>query len=224
MSRFNIRVMFADDHPVMLLGIRQALKEVQTIAYVGDASNSTELVDKLNCTECDVLVTDYGMPGGDYGDGLAMLSFLRRSYPSLKIVVLTMMDNPAMLNVLLAQHVNGVVSKSDDVSHLIPAIHAAYSNGRYLSPAIEEMIGVRTGDKIAGIVPVMLTRRETEVIRLLGDGLTVNQISERLNRSKKTISGQKISAMKKLGITRDIDIYKYVMETGLALSSTITME
>ncbi len=114
MSRYGIRVIFADDHPVLTLANRHVVAAVPTIACVGDARNSTELVDLLQRTPCDVLVTDYAMPGGEYGDGRTLISFLTRRYPALKLVVTTMMDNPMVLRSLFGQRIHCVVSKSDD--------------------------------------------------------------------------------------------------------------
>src|SRR5207253_625021 len=89
---------------------------------------------------CDVLVTDYAMPGGEYGDGITLLKFIQRRYPELKIIVMTMMDNPGVLRTLVTLGVSCILSKSDDSTHLIPAVHIAFSGGRYFSPTIEHMV------------------------------------------------------------------------------------
>ncbi|MEA9982991.1 response regulator transcription factor, partial [Herbaspirillum sp. RTI4] len=135
----TVRVIIADDHPTVLLGIKHALVAGKTIDVVGMAKNSHELIRMLAVEECDVLVTDYSMPGGDYGDGLPLLGLIQRSHPHLHIVVMTMMDNPALLKTLLKNGVRCLVHKSDDVMHLIPAVHAAHAGGQYLSPAITAM-------------------------------------------------------------------------------------
>lgn len=96
MSLHRIRVMVADDHPAISLGISYELSQCGSLEMLGQVSNSTELIGRLNEGDCDVVIVDYTMPGGKYGDGLALLSLLRRRYPHLQLVVFTMLNNPVL--------------------------------------------------------------------------------------------------------------------------------
>ncbi|WP_371142552.1 response regulator [Burkholderia cepacia] len=211
MDEFFVRVMVADDHPSSALGMSQALAGSSTIKLLGTVSNSTDLVAMLDEQQSDVLVVDYVMPGGKYGDGLSLLSFLQRRYPALRLVTITMIDNPSVLLAIQKQGVGCILSKSDAISHLVGAVHAAFVGANYLSPFVKKLLedcqpsaGIRT-----------LTAREIEVVRLYGAGLTVGEIAVQLHRSKQTISSQKSSAMKKLGIVRDADLIRYATEGHL---------
>jgi len=211
MDEFFVRVMVADDHPSSALGMSQALAGSSTIKLLGTVSNSTDLVAMLDEQQSDVLVVDYVMPGGKYGDGLSLLSFLQRRYPALRLVTITMIDNPSVLLAIQKQGVGCILSKSDAISHLVGAVHAAFVGANYLSPFVKKLLaecqpsaGIRT-----------LTAREIEVVRLYGAGLTVGEIAIQLHRSKQTISSQKSSAMKKLGIVRDADLIRYASEGQL---------
>ncbi|MBR8207444.1 MULTISPECIES: response regulator [Burkholderia] len=211
MDEFFVRVMVADDHPSSALGMSQALAGSSTIKLLGTVSNSTDLVAMLDEQQSDVLVVDYVMPGGKYGDGLSLLSFLQRRYPALRLVTITMIDNPSVLLAIQKQGVGCILSKSDAISHLVGAVHAAFVGANYLSPFVKKLLeecqpsaGIRT-----------LTAREIEVVRLYGAGLTVGEIAVQLHRSKQTISSQKSSAMKKLGIVRDADLIRYASEGQL---------
>jgi two-component system, NarL family, captular synthesis response regulator RcsB len=208
MDEFSVRVMVADDHPASALGISQALQGSSTIRLTGTVSNSTDLVAALDAQPSDVLVLDYVMPGGKFGDGLVLLSFLQRRYPALRIATITMIDNPSVLHAIRKQGVNCILSKSDALSHLIGAVHAAYVGGNYLSPSVKQLL--QDGDAVPGTRT--LTAREIEVVRLFGAGYTVGEIAAQLHRSKQTISSQKSSAMKKLGIVRDADLIRYADE------------
>lgn len=211
MDEFFVRVMVADDHPSSALGMSQALAGSSTIKLLGTVSNSTDLVAMLDEQQSDVLVVDYVMPGGKYGDGLALLSFLQRRYPALHLVTITMIDNPSVLHAIQRQGVGCILSKSDAISHLVGAVHAAYVGANYLSPFVRQLLeGTETppGTRV-------LTAREIEVVRLYGAGLTVGEIAVQLHRSKQTISSQKSSAMKKLGIVRDADLIRYASEGQL---------
>ncbi|WDR88019.1 response regulator [Burkholderia ambifaria] len=211
MDEFFVRVMVADDHPSSALGMSQALAGSSTIKLLGTVSNSTDLVAMLDVQQSDVLVVDYVMPGGKYGDGLALLSFLQRRYPALHLVSITMIDNPSVLHAIQRQGVGCILSKSDAISHLVGAVHAAFVGANYLSPFVKQLL--EGTEKSMGTRA--LTAREIEVVRLYGAGLTVGEIAVQLHRSKQTISSQKSSAMKKLGIVRDADLIRYASEGRL---------
>ncbi|WP_080425733.1 response regulator transcription factor [Burkholderia ubonensis] len=219
MDNFSIRVVLADDHPVMLSGVEHGLSGVSSIKVCGRATNSTGLVEVLNEGGCDVLVSDYAMPGGDFGDGLSLFSYVRRHYPKVRLVVLTMLDNPAVLNALVGQGIKCIVSKSDAISHLIPAIHAAATGGSYLSPTIDKVMHSIDPERRGHTSVDMLSKRELEVVRLFVTGLSVSEIAERLQRSAKTISTHKARAMQKLGVVRDVDLARYSVECGIVSSS-----
>ena len=215
---YKIRVIVADDHPAIVEGIKQSIV-VSTIDVVATARNSTRIIQLLDKGVADVLVTDYAMPGGEFGDGLPLFEFIIRRYPGIKIVVMTMMDNPGVLRTLIALGIRCIISKSDDASHLIPAIHIASSSGQYFSPTVNTI--VQTLDKYRGCDKrkAHLSKRESEVIRLYVSGMTINSIAVQLHRSKQTVSSQKNSAMKKLGVTCDADLFKYALEVGFVSSS-----
>ncbi|WP_233837867.1 response regulator transcription factor [Paraburkholderia sp. ZP32-5] len=207
----QINVVLADDHPALLAGVKYALDPAKTIKVTGTAQNSSEIVELLESVPCDVLVADYAMPNGAYGDGIPLFSYLRRRYPELKIVVFTMVDNPAIVREVSRLGVHSLINKADDLSQLISAIHAVYahatyypSEGNYPTPKSER---------------VELSKREVEVVRLYVSGMSIGEIAQKLNRSKQTISSQKVTAMKKLGIERDADLFRYAWEAGLGGST-----
>ena len=215
MPPYIVKVVIADDHPVILEGIKHSIG-VNTIDIVGTARNSTEIMQVLDEGGVDVLVTDYSMPGGEHGDGLPLLSLLYRRYPEVKIVVMTMMDNPGLLRTLITAGVRCLVSKSDNASHLIPAIHSARGGMQYFSPAIQVIIQTLENFSTKESKEVRLSSRELEVLRLYATGMTINDIATRLHRSKQTISSQKNTAMRKIGVDNDADLFKYLIEVGLS--------
>ncbi|MDN7449041.1 response regulator transcription factor [Burkholderia multivorans] len=217
MKHLSIRVVLADDHPAVLSGIKYELASHSMVSVVATAKNAAELFDALNTHPCDVLVSDYSMPCATYGDGLTLFKLLRDRHPDVKIVVLTMVENPVILRWLSELGIHCIVSKADITNHLTMAIHAAYTNGRYLSPSMDKAISmVATSGKNGALRD--LSPREVEVVRYFVSGMTVNEIAARLNRSKKTVSTHKARAMQKLGIRRDVDLVRYGIDTGLPIS------
>ncbi|WP_233832457.1 response regulator [Paraburkholderia sp. ZP32-5] len=211
----SVRVVVADDHPVILFGAEHALLKFPGLQVVGRARQSTELVDVLQTTACDVLVTDLAMPGGRYGDGLQLIDYLRRNFPTLPIVVLTMLENPALLKRLRELGVTAVVNKSDDMSHIGVAVQRVSRNLEYMSPSVKAVLDTLRINSRGKNTETMLSRRELEVVRLFVSGLTIKEISTLLNRSIKTISTQKNAAMRKLGIDRDSELFQYAQSNGL---------
>lgn len=214
----KIHVLLADDHPALLSGIKHELDSVPSIAVEGVARDSGQLVQLLSRTPCDVLVTDYAMPGGAHGDGITFISYLRRHYPDLKIVVFTTLDNPAIMQELSRLGVHSVLGKAQETNQLISAIHAVYAGARYFPSELHGGAALSTSTKTLRIGPD-LTKRELEVVRLYVSGMSVNEIAAQLSRSKQTISSQKASAMRKLGIEREADLFRFAFETGITVSS-----
>jgi two-component system, NarL family, captular synthesis response regulator RcsB len=219
MTNNVIRVALTDDHPAVLAGIKSVLSKVESIHIVGTASNSTELFDLLGQSNCDVLVADYAMPGGKYGDGLTLLLLLRRRFPDLKIIVFTGIANAPIAQELSRLGIYAVLNKMDEMIHLVAAIHAAFAGANYISPSIKAQQSLNSKGQVSSQV---LSRRETEVIRLYLSGLTIQEIAEQLHRAKQTVSAQKVSAMRKLGAKRDTDLFRLAAEIGIVVSPETT--
>lgn len=218
------RIVIADDHPVVMLGIRALLKERSQMQVVGEASSGGELLSILGNESCDLLITDFSMPYEDgSGDGLPLLRRLRRDHPKLPIIVLTMMHNPALTRGMLAAGVNGLVGKVAMMKELLLAIGAVMNGRTYICEAMREHVSDWTPTRalgetpppVGGADPAVLSQREAEVVRLYAQGLTVTQIAEHLHRSVKTVSQQKNDAMRKLGVTSNTQLFEYARAYGL---------
>ncbi|WP_137823799.1 response regulator transcription factor [Pseudomonas sp. D(2018)] len=218
----KIRLLLADDHPALLSGLKHELSAIPTLEILGTAADSGALVEILQSHTCDVLVTDYVMPGGQYGDGMGLLSYLRRTYPQLKIVVFTTMENPALTQEMAKLGVNALLGKTQHTNQLISAIHAVYAGSNYF-PSDDVALG-RSGITQNPASNLALTKREFEVVRLYVSGLSINEIAEQLHRTKQTISSQKASAMRKLGISRDAELFRFAFESGMASSPALTQQ
>lgn len=210
MTDRHIRVIIVDDHPFIRYAIEVEIDKSPAMQVVGTASNANELDPLLTSVACDVLVADYAMPSGAV-DGLDMLLQLREQYPEMHIVVMTGLDQPAVIRAIHAAGINQILSKADDPRLVTEAIQAASVNRRFLSPSISALLPPRSHSRE---VPA-LSPREQMVLTLLAQGMTVNQIAEQLGRRKQTISTQKVNVMAKLGLERDADLFKYAIEAGL---------
>jgi two-component system, NarL family, captular synthesis response regulator RcsB len=211
----KIRVIVADDHDCVRVGVRQLLQAESHIEVVGEAADSHGLAELLDACACDVVVSDIGMPGIHGGSNA--VSFLRRllrgrSHPH--VVVLTMICHAHMLSGLPHIGVGGIVDKRETATALIDAIEAVCTGRVYLSAHVRAAI--EATDAPPQLRAGVLSAREWEVFQLYVQGLAVHEIAARLQRSGKTISTQKRSAMRKLGLETEADLIGYARQIGLA--------
>lgn len=200
----------ADDHPVILAGLQDMLGKQAHYRITASCTSSTALVVSLSTVPADIAITDFTMPGGRFGDGLSLLGFIRRRFPQTAIIVLTAATNPQLLAAILKTEIAGLISKADSFEHVIGAIEAVrLGQIPYLSPAVNTLLEQQGRGKN------LLTKRESEVLRLFVQGLTVSEISNMMARSVKTVSAQKLSAMRKLGMLSDAQLFDYAARVGL---------
>jgi two-component system capsular synthesis response regulator RcsB len=208
------RIVIADDHPIVLAGIREVIDRDSRFELVGQAQSPESLVELLHAHAPDIVITDYNMPGDDaLGDGIKLISYLQRNFPDSKVLMLTMVSNPSIIAAMYRAGASGVVRKSGDLKELSVALGALLAQRIYRSPELPRDEALpEAGDTPAA---AQLSPREFEVIRLFASGLSVGDIAKRLNRSSKTVSTQKISAMRKLGTKTDQDLITFCVESEL---------
>lgn len=125
----NMNVIIADDHPIVLFGIRKSLEQIEWVNVVGEFEDSTALINNLPKLDAHVLITDLSMPGDKYGDGITLIKYIKRHFPSLSIIVLTMNNNPAILSAVLDLDIEGIVLKQGAPTDLPKAL-AALQKGK----------------------------------------------------------------------------------------------
>lgn len=211
----SFKIILADDHPLILTGIRSLIAHNQPgCEVVAEAHQVSELLKTLQQHSCDLLITDFSMPGDERSDGLSMIQQLKRDYPTLPILVLTQIHNAGILQSLLQLGVSGVLLKKAVISELSDAIRQILSGHSYIGSSVKILLAEAGLDHHISLV--QLTPKESEVVRLLASGMSVTQVAEYLHRSVKTISTQKKSAMLRLGLQSDSALFHYAKEQGLA--------
>lgn len=213
----SIRIIIADDHPVVLMGIR-ALFQAQggNVDIVAEAFGGRELLATVARIPCDVVITDFSMPDPTgVSDGFPMLRHLQREHPELPVIVLTMVHNPSLIQGMLAVGVRGIIDKSALTRELLQAVQTVHA-GRIYRNERQRTEGSSNGHlRTAESAMPSLSPREAEVVRLFVGGLSVTQIAEQLHRSVKTISQQKNDAMRKLGLASHAHLYEFAKNFGL---------
>lgn len=208
----SLRIIIADDHPVVRIGTRAVIESSGVGRVVGEADSAQALMTLLANQPCDLLVTDYSMPGIPQADGFAMIGMIRRRHPDLPVLMLSVSSNLAILRMVLDSGVLGLVDKSSSMDELPQAIQSVYRGQPYISRSLRERVDAAGSWRMREGDGKPLSPREVEVLRLLGTGMTVKEISLQLHKSVSTISRQKGDAMLKLGLKGDAELFDYLRD------------
>lgn len=217
-----LRILVADDHPAIFMAIRGLLQKQLGWEICAEAATGGAMLHAVPACRPDVVVTDYHMPGDRTRDGIHMIESLRRHYPAVKVVVLTMITNPLILRAILRVPVHGLCLKSAPLNELVSAISHVQRGLTYVGPAVTQILEENGGQNPyrSDRDSTQLSVREAEVLRHYLSGKSVTQIAGVLNRSVKTISRQKNCAMQKLGANNDRELFDYVARQDLLPPST----
>jgi len=208
----TLRIIIADDHPVVRIGTKAVIESSGVGQVVAEASTVAELMSALSDHPCDVLVTDYSMPGGQQADGFAMIAMIRRRFPDMPVLMLSVSNNLAILRMVVATGVLGLVDKTSSMDELPLAIQTVQRGMPYVSQSLKERIDAIGTNSVEEGEARPLSPREGEVLRLLGSGMTVKEIAIHLHKSVSTISRQKGDAMLKLGLKGDAELFDYLRD------------
>jgi len=217
-----LRVALLDDHPMIRTAFEICVGAEPDIILVGTFGASQLLFNELPDLQLDVLVLDF-LLGERELYGLALIKQLRNHYPRLNILISSAMESPAVVKMVLNAGVKGFIGKSQDMSEMIQAIRQVGMGRNWLSRDMAyEVEGLYVIDEEARSRPTdaaqkgslyekvkLLSPREVEVIRCFLNGMSVSQIAVKFKRSRKTVSGQKQSALRKLGLRSDNELFKY---------------
>jgi two-component system, NarL family, captular synthesis response regulator RcsB len=212
----NLRIVVADDHPVIRHAVVTAVACVPGIRVAASAACGAELLAALQAGSYDLIVTDLSMQGTQTDhDGLQLVALLKRLYPSIPVIVFTMLANHDVLVELERMHVAGIVSKTENLTVFAQGLReVALQGGAYRSPAIRAILQQAAAARpAAGTRP--LTAKEVEVLRLYGLGLSLTEIAARFNRSVSTVATQKANAMRKLGLHTHAELIRYARTNRL---------
>ena len=205
-----IRVVIAEDHHLVREGIRALLERAEDIEVVGEAVNGIEAVDLVAKDDPDVIIMDVTMPERNGIDAARMIS---SSNSTTAIVILSMHAEPALVRRAIEAGCKGYVLKSSVTEELLLAVRSADRGAVYLSQMVSQSIHYGDAGSAAG--EMMLTPRETEVLELIGEGLTNRAIGSRLSVSIKTVERHRAKIMSKLGVHSIAELMREAFKRGL---------
>lgn len=206
----KMKVLIADDHPLVRSGVRRALEEEHDIEVVGEATNGAKVLPLIGQTGPDLVVLDITMP---QLDGLACLDQIRKRYPDVKVVILSASGDPDRVQAALARGATAYVLKSVDVRDLASALRQA------IEGTVFQAFGVQqdSDGELAGSAG--LTKRETAILKAVARGLTNQAIGREFWVSEQTVKFHLRNIFRKLEVGSRTEAARYAFEHGLLESS-----
>jgi len=199
----KIRIILADDHPLVRYGLHERLAKTDNIDVVDVAENGKELIQKVDALRPDVVLTDISMP--EMG-GMEAATWILEHYPDIKILILTMHTNQDYIQRLMDAGVMGYVSKNVSSAEVISAIRQVYEGEKVIKAEPPE---------VHASVPEVLTKRESEVLRLLIMGLTNKSIARNLGIGCRTVESHRENIYSKLDTRAMTGLVKYAIDHNL---------
>ncbi|MCK5674849.1 MAG: response regulator transcription factor [Spirochaetales bacterium] len=205
------KIVVVEDHPIVRRGIVQLINFEDDICSVGEADSTSEALEVINKQKPDLVLVDLSLKGGS---GLELIKDLKKLYPELLIIVVSLHDENVYAERVIRAGAKGYIMKSEATESILTAIRQVLKGGLYLSSNIQTKIlnkmvgGVKT---LASEVDV-LSDREFEVLELIGKGFSTRKIAEELHLSIKTIETYKSHIKTKLNISNSTELIKFATE------------
>ncbi len=204
-------VVLADDHAMFREGIRQIIERIEDIFISGEVNDGLELLELLKRSCPDLVILDISMPNLR---GLEAIREIKKLYPQVKILVLTMHRKKEFIRQALADGADGFLLKEDPGGELIRAVQTVKKGEKYLSPLLS---GTLMSLNLAEDKIDLLTMREREVLKLLAEGKRAQEIADMLFISVNTVRRHRYNLMEKLNLKTMADLVKYAISQNYIL-------
>ncbi|MBM4159019.1 MAG: response regulator transcription factor [Ignavibacteria bacterium] len=205
-----VKILVADDHPLLLKGLKQIIGQEQDMIVEDEAKNGEETISKLEAKEFDILILDIAMP---VVSGIEVLEYMRRKNINIPVLVLSTYGEEQYAVRAMKLGARGYLVKDSAPENLINAIKIVYSGKKYVSEKTEKLL---RKDKVKKSKPhEKLSSREYSVLMQISKGNRIKEIAARMKLSEKTVSTFKKRILKKLSVHTDAEITRYVIENKL---------
>jgi two-component system response regulator NreC len=212
----KIRVIIADDHAILLEGLKTLLELSDNIEVVGGAATGKEAIDLAAQLTPDVVLMDVAMP---VMDGIEATRYITKNYPKVKVIILSQHDNREYIVSAIKAGASGYMLKKAVSAEIISGIEAVHNNGYFFYPSIAKIV-IEDYLRQSKNIPAedeyeRLSDRERQVLRLIAEGVTSSDIAQKLFISVKTVLGHRANIMEKLNLHSRTELVKYAIRKGI---------
>ena len=207
-----IKILIADDHPVVREGLKQILSKASDMLVGGEALNGQEVLDKVRNDKWDVIILDLNMPGKD---GFEVLKEIRREKQKLPILILSIQSEEQIGIRVLRAGASGFLSKESAPRELLNAIRKIHTGGKFVSTSLAERLAIEVEIKTVDEPHKHLSNREYQVLCAIASGKTIIEIAEQLSISDKTVRTYRERLMEKMNLKNDVEMTHYSIQHKL---------
>jgi DNA-binding NarL/FixJ family response regulator len=207
-----IRLLVADDHPIVREGLMRVLEATRGMRVVAEAKDGHAVLRLVEETDVDVVLLDISMPGPGF---LELLKRLKKLKPRLPVLVLSVHPEEQFATQALRAGAAGYLTKNQSPDQLVDAITKVLRGGRYITPSLAERLASSLATDHDGAPHEELSSREFQVLCLLGSGKTARDVAEEISLSVKTVNTYRERLRQKLGLRNNAEVVRYAVEHGL---------
>lgn len=211
----TIRILLADDHSIILDGIRAMLESNTSIEIIGEAKNGAEVIEIASKLNPDVIIMDISMP---VLSGIEATKEIKKINNKIKIIILTQHENNEYIVQLFKVGADGYLLKNSKKTELLEAIKSVMINERYVGKNASKLLinnYSQSSDKSNDDKKVTLTNREVEIIKMIAEDLSNQEIGEKLKISTRTVETHRRNIMQKLNLKSAVALVRYALQNNL---------
>lgn len=208
-----IKILIADDHAIVRQGLKQTVADQHDMNVTGEARDAAETLGLVREAAFDVVVLDITMPDKS---GLELLKELKSELPKLPVLILSMHAEEQFAVRALKAGAAGYITKQSAPKELIRAIRKVHRGGKYVSPSMGETLAFALGGDNESALHERLSDREFQVMCMIAAGKTLVEIADELTLSEKTVGTYRVRLLEKMGMRRNAELIRYVVENNLA--------
>ncbi len=207
-----IRILIADDHPVVRSGLRAILEGDPRIQVVSEAATGEEAIDRTRTSRPQVVLLDVAMPGRG---GIETAQEIKRLHPAVRVLMITMHPEDHFAVRCLREGADGYITKDAAPELLLQAVHKLATGGKYISPGLAERLALYLDARGSRPPHELLSSREFEIMLRIAAGKRPSDIASELHLSVKTVSTYRTRVLQKMNFRTNADIMRYAFETKL---------
>jgi len=201
-----IKILIVDDHPVVAEGLRKLIQDSKIAEVIGVAGSGKACIDFLKWEKPDIIFLDINLPDAS---GLDLCKSIKEKNPSQKILALTTFNERSVVLKMMENGADGYILKNSESDEILEAVKEINAGNKFLAVEVEEILKKKNEEEM------ILTRREKEVLNLIAEGLTNQEIAEKLFISPLTVDSHRKNLITKLGARNTASLVKLAVEKGL---------